>query len=373
MAWERYSIFYVIFKSIVISITVAWIGVEEDCRKWTTVTAAGVLLAQVVAVLSIGLPPYRLVSPRTSTRVALAYALLLTLLYVANVWLCVWIAVDDLDGCPLLRPMLSTVHGGSFLLGVASAVIATVLWYLGPPSHDRTDKSFRKRAVCVDFLKPEDFGQGDLATTISKAGATVGMCHCPGRFDRLESDLECIKVAVASELSSRGVSPSATSPPAPIVAVTLMEDDEFSVMGLPDYDTRLKDAGIECLRYPVRDKWFPKADIGNLALALVERLKNGQHLIIHCYGGKGRTGTVAAVLLLMIWQMDSSVDCQLNRAIQTIRRRRPGLLKNPVQQMYIQDILDNGLFKILRDDSSRDPMELHIERDGFIPPAYAPA
>ena len=49
----------------------------------------------------------------------------------------------------------------------------------------------------------------------------------------------------------------------------------------------------------------------------------------------------------------SSPDGGLREVIKTLRERRPGLLKNPLQQMYIKEIYDNGLYKVLRD--SRDP------------------
>ena len=132
-------------------------------------------------VAQVGLPPGALVSPKMSIVRVMAYSIAIAIMFVTNLWLCVWIAVDTLDGCPLLQPLLSTVHGFLGLSGVAGGVTVAVLWYLGPPSHDRTNMSERKTTVMVDFLQPEDFGQGELAKTFSTLGVTVGLCHCPGK------------------------------------------------------------------------------------------------------------------------------------------------------------------------------------------------
>ncbi|MNT68268.1 hypothetical protein D3C72_2064850 [compost metagenome] len=50
---------------------------------------------------------------------------------------------------------------------------------------------------------------------------------------------------------------------------------------------------------------------------LISLLREGRHLTIHCHGGSGRTGLVAALLLMAQGQP------QLE-AMATIRARRPG-------------------------------------------------
>lgn len=52
----------------------------------------------------------------------------------------------------------------------------------------------------------------------------------------------------------------------------------------------------------LRDKWFPPSVTALLQLIaeLVWLLREGHSVVIHCYGGKGRTGTVAGALLLTL-------------------------------------------------------------------------
>jgi hypothetical protein len=52
----------------------------------------------------------------------------------------------------------------------------------------------------------------------------------------------------------------------------------------------------------LRDKWFPSSVAAELQLVaeLTWLLRDGHSVVIHCYGGKGRTGTVAAALLLSL-------------------------------------------------------------------------
>jgi hypothetical protein len=65
-----------------------------------------------------------------------------------------------------------------------------------------------------------------------------------------------------------------------------------------------------------------------------QRLKNGQAVIIHCFGGKGRTGTIMGALLI------SLAGCRkVSEALKVIRARRPGDVMNTTDEIE-KDLAD---------------------------------
>lgn len=84
-------------------------------------------------------------------------------------------------------------------------------------------------------------------------------------------------------------------------------------------------------RFPIKDKWIPEsmADLIRLVDALVTRLKNGKTLVIHCNGGKGRSGTVAVACMVAMGQ-------RVDKSIDVVRKARSGTIRNPVQIVYVK-------------------------------------
>ncbi len=89
--------------------------------------------------------------------------------------------------------------------------------------------------------------------------------------------------------------------------INLMEADETDHSGQPfmDYATPLADlavrAGkaIRCDRYPIRDFRIPRPSLMTEILnAIKEELAVGGVVYVHCWGGKGRTGTVVGCYLV---------------------------------------------------------------------------
>jgi hypothetical protein len=62
---------------------------------------------------------------------------------------------------------------------------------------------------------------------------------------------------------------------------------------------------------------------------MVERVDLGQRLVIHCNGGKGRTGLVACAILV-------AKGMSPDHAIHAIRARRKGMIRNPAQIFYLK-------------------------------------
>lgn len=89
--------------------------------------------------------------------------------------------------------------------------------------------------------------------------------------------------------------------------INLMEETEIDHSRKPfaDYSHSLqewaKEAGrtVSCLRFPVRDLYVPSVPGMRDILDAIDRaLAQKQAVYVHCWGGRGRTGTVVACHLL---------------------------------------------------------------------------
>ncbi|GJL81811.1 MAG: hypothetical protein DHS20C01_14450 [marine bacterium B5-7] len=126
------------------------------------------------------------------------------------------------------------------------------------------------------------------------SGGQIGMTFCPGKCDpnartgrwkrHLDTDLEAIKNWGACLL------------------VTLVEDHELQYLKVPDLGDRTRSYGIEWLHLPIVDVSIPSASFISSWPAhrnnIIERLDRGESMVLHCRGGLGRTGLVAAWLLI---------------------------------------------------------------------------
>lgn len=165
-----------------------------------------------------------------------------------------------------------------------------------------------------------------IAELPALAGA-VGITFCPGKkqpaamtgpWDRdLDLDLAAIKAWGASHI------------------VTLVEQHELSSLAVEHLPERARALGIRWHHVPIVDQHIPDAQ-GEVALAellprLVSRLRNGERVLVHCKGGLGRAGTVAALLLL---SSDEAADPA--QVIERIRAVRPGAIETRSQQRYVE-------------------------------------
>jgi ADP-ribosyl-[dinitrogen reductase] hydrolase len=156
----------------------------------------------------------------------------------------------------------------------------------------------------------------------------IGMTFCPGKVDpypmsgeawdrQLDVDLDLIRNHKATTL------------------VTLLENHEFrrlKVQGLGEA-TRLR--GMAWLHLPIVDGGTPDKKFENLWFTagkeLHAELSGGALIVLHCRGGLGRTGIIAARLL-----MEKGVPVE--EAIEMIRAARPGAIENDEQEDYLHQL-----------------------------------
>ena len=103
--------------------------------------------------------------------------------------------------------------------------------------------------------------------------------------------------------------------------LTLMTKDELAARGAGSLGSLVKARGMAWFHLPIADDEAPDEAFEQawppVLPQLLALLREGRHLAIHCHGGSGRTGLVAALLLMAQGQP------QLE-AMATIRARRPG-------------------------------------------------
>jgi protein-tyrosine phosphatase len=84
------------------------------------------------------------------------------------------------------------------------------------------------------------------------------------------------------------------------VLVSLLTDPEMTSLGLTDEGAAAQAAGLVFLRLPTHDFHVPdRAAAVLLATDLRARLAAGASVVVHCYGGVGRSSTLAAVVLVL--------------------------------------------------------------------------
>ncbi len=172
----------------------------------------------------------------------------------------------------------------------------------------------REKDLRVDFFEPEVLGlPGRLGMTILPG------VKDPGRWDRdLGADLERLRRRYETD-----------------ALVTLLEEDEFELYGVPDFLERAREAGIEVDHFPIRDVDTPLEAQSDGYAALVQRildrLREGKTVVVHCRGGLGRTGTVVSSVLVALGR---GADEAIGLARET--RRSDRTVETRQQEEYVR-------------------------------------
>lgn len=170
--------------------------------------------------------------------------------------------------------------------------------------------------ILVDFVElsgPADAGQLGLTFGPGKKGASY---HSAGGWNRdLQQDLDAL-------VERFGMT----------VLVSLMEDHEFESLHMVELFHEVEARGKRLIHYPITDVSTPPPgsmeDFADLIWEIERLLVEGEAVIVHCRGGMGRTGLVAAAVLTALGQPASE-------AIASVRRARPGTIETKQQEQYV--------------------------------------
>lgn len=158
---------------------------------------------------------------------------------------------------------------------------------------------------------------------IPGTSGALGLSRCPGTGElwpgamrRLDEDLEVIR-----DWGGTAV-------------VTLNQYSELVWLGLSELGSRVGSQGLVWWHCPIVDFGAPGPDFeqawASAGPEIQARLSGGERVLLHCLAGLGRTGTIAARIL-----MERGVSAE--DAVLAVRRARPGSIQSEEQMRYLMD------------------------------------
>lgn len=115
--------------------------------------------------------------------------------------------------------------------------------------------------------------------------------------------------------------------------MTLIEEQELASLGVAPLDDAVRDADMAWYHLPVRHVGVPGAVFEEAWLGAGAQirfmLRDGFNVLVHCKGGLGRAGMVAARLL-------TEVGWTPEVAFAAIRRARPGAIETSAQVRHVR-------------------------------------
>ncbi len=153
----------------------------------------------------------------------------------------------------------------------------------------------------------EPFAIADLPCATGR----LGIARLPGRAGDLAGD-----VAAIAGWGAR-------------LVLSMTELDEMAAHGAAGLAALLAARGIGHAMFPIPDFGTPGSDAewASLSRDLHRRLAAGERILLHCMGGKGRSGMVAMRLLV---EQGVAAD----EALARVRRARPGAVETDAQAAW---------------------------------------
>lgn len=155
----------------------------------------------------------------------------------------------------------------------------------------------------------------------------IGVTFCPGKSGPsvfgapwardLEADVAAIRTWGAS------------------LVLTLIEDHEFELLQVQRLGEAVRAAGMTWLHAPIADLGAPDdaferrwSVVGHKVRA---ELRRANRVLIHCRGGRGRAGMIAARLLVELGESHAE-------AIRRVREARPGTIETAAQEAHVKSV-----------------------------------
>jgi ADP-ribosyl-[dinitrogen reductase] hydrolase len=157
------------------------------------------------------------------------------------------------------------------------------------------------------------------------AKGTIGVTFCPGK-----KQADALTGSWSRDL---GLDLDAIRTWGAATVITLIEPHEFRDLDVMDLGAEVRARGMAWLHLPIRDISTPDARFeagwAEHRLRLRDEVLAGSRVLVHCKGGLGRAGTVAAILLLELGMAPSD-------AIRMVRQARKNAIETSAQEQYVR-------------------------------------
>ena len=163
----------------------------------------------------------------------------------------------------------------------------------------------------------------DWISAIGLPENAIGLTILPGRKDwsrDLEEDIKEIKKNKITKI------------------INLVTIDELSHYGVKELNDVYTKAGFEVLHLPILDQMTPSLDEINECVSKISTwLVQNEKIMIHCVGGLGRSGLVAACYL-------KSIGIESNQSIKIIREyRSPRAIETKIQEEFVIEYVQKNV------------------------------
>ncbi len=217
---------------------------------------------------------------------------------------------------------MSTISGFYGKVGVAQITPSTNTRYIPYCFLERLNTNQRSRAIKTSTTHRLCIATVDLGHDLG----SIGITFCPGKkqpysasgpWDRdLDIDLDAIAAWNAA------------------VVVTLVEQFELEDLQVADLGQRVTDRHMEWFHLPIVDVSVPddafEEDWFRAGEAIRATLRNGSNVLVHCRGGIGRAGTIAARLMVELgWDAEAAIE-------EVRRARHPTAIETPAQERHVR-------------------------------------
>ena len=155
----------------------------------------------------------------------------------------------------------------------------------------------------------------------------IGMTLCPGKYDEtaltgfwhrdLARDLDAVRAWGAAAV------------------ITLLEPEELVLLRVPSLGREVEKRDMRWINLPIVDGSRPDQEFeqrwNSTGKEVRATLHKGSNVLVHCRGGLGRAGTIAARLLVEMGADPVS-------AMAKVRKARPGAIETSTQEQFVRSL-----------------------------------